>query len=74
MVDRTAVEEGGGSVNRGQRIAIVLGAFTAIASIWLGAYAMHVLPSWAHFPAFATAFLGVVSGIVIAASALGALD
>lgn len=47
------------------RLAIsFLGLMLIIASIWLGAYGMHVAPEWAHFPTFSTACISFIIGLL----------
>lgn len=58
-------------------IYLIIGVVTLMASLWIGAYALHVLTpeSWQHFPAFATAFMVFVTGAVfIAVSLVGLME
>ncbi len=44
----------------------IIGLIISIASVWLGAWAVHVLEPWAQGPAVVTAVFTGCAGIVLA--------
>lgn len=44
---------------------IILGVVIFMASLWGGAYLIHVVEPWANFSAFITTLLGAVLGIAL---------